>query len=122
MRTTRSFTTVGWEKYLVPDNPFVQNFLDKNGNDVLWQIAQNIHNSILDGKDSLAFVVHTNAGSVVMIERKDFLIVLDYCNDWFVKKEMYERCAEIQKFKTNLKNKVTRKQLNDSRKIQKNLI
>lgn len=122
MRTTRSFTTVGWEKYLVPDNPFVQNFLDKNGNDVLWQIAQNIHNSILDGKDSLAFVVHTNAGSVVMIERKDFLIVLDYCNDWFVKKEMYERCAEIQKFKNNLKNKVTRKQLNDSRKIQKNLI
>ena len=26
----RTFTTVGWEKYLNPiDNPFVQNFLDK---------------------------------------------------------------------------------------------
>jgi hypothetical protein len=122
MRTTRSFTTVGWEKYLVPDTPFVQNFLDKNGNEVLWQIAQNIHNCILDKKDSLGFIVHSNVGSVVMIERKDFDIVLDYCNEWFVKKEHYEKCAQIQKFKSNLKNKVTRKQLNDSQKIQTNLI
>ena len=121
MRTTRSFTTVGWEKYLVPDNPFVQNFLDKNGNDVLWQIAQNIHNSILDGKDSLAFVVHSNVGSVVMIERHDFDIVLDYCNEWFVKKEMYERCAEIQIFKSDLKTGMNRKK-HLERKKQKNLI
>lgn len=121
---TRTFTTVGWEKYLVPDNPFVQNFLDKNGDEVLWQIALNIHNSILDNKDSLAFVVHVNAGSVVVIPKEDFKEVLNYCNDWFVKKEHYEKCAEIQTFKSDLESNMTRKKLNELRKQkeQKKLI
>ena len=118
---TRAFTTVGWEKYLVPTNPFVQNFLNKNGDDVLWQVAQNIHNAILDRKESVGFVVHVNAPSIVVIDQNDYLIVLDYCNGWFVKKEMYERCALIQKYKSDLVNKTTRKKNNGSRK-QKNLI
>ena len=63
---TRAFTTVGWEKYLVPTNPFVQNFLNKNGDDVLWQVALNIHNAILDAKENVGFVVHVNAPSVVI--------------------------------------------------------
>lgn len=100
---TRTFTTVGWEKYLIPDNPFVRNFLDKNGDEVLWQISQNIHNAILDNKESIAFVVHVNVGSIVVIERKDYLQVLDYCNDWFVEREHYEKCAKIQEFKKSLK-------------------
>lgn len=118
---TRAFTTVSWEKYLVPDNPFVQNFLNKNGDDVLWQISLNIHHAIIHNKESMGFVVHTNASSVVMIEQKDYLEVLDYCNEWFVKKEMYEKCAEIQKFKSDLKNRNTRIKSNDSLK-QKSLI
>lgn len=118
---TRTFTTVGWEKYLVPDNPFVRNFLQKNGDDVLWQIAQNIHNAILDKKDSIAFVVHVNVGSIVLIEQKDFIQVLDFCNDWFVERELYERCAQIQQYKLDFKNKTNRKKLNDVKK-EKNLI
>lgn len=118
---TRAFTTVGWEKYLVPTNPFVQNFLNKNGDDVLWQVALNIHNAILDKKENVGFVVHVNAPSVVMIEKKDYITVLDYCNDWFVKKEMYEKCALIQTYKSDFKNKTSRKKLDDSKK-HKNLI
>ena len=57
---TRAFTTVSWEKYLVPTNPFVQNFLNKNGDEVLWKIAQNIHTAILENKETLGFVVHVN--------------------------------------------------------------
>lgn len=118
---TRAFTTVGWEKYLVPTNPFVQNFLNKNGDDVLWQVTQNIHNAILDGKDSIGIIVHVNTPSVVMIEKKDYITVLDYCNDWFVKKEMYEKCSLIQSYKSDFKNKTSRTELIESRK-QKNLI
>lgn len=118
---TRAFTTVGWEKYLVPTNPFTQNFMKKNGDDVLWQVAQNIHNAILDKKENVGFVVHLNAPSVVMIESKDFLEVLNYCNDWFVIKEMYERCALIQTYKSDLNNKVNRRKLRGDTK-QKNLI
>ena len=100
---------------------FVQNFLNKNGDDVLWQVAQNIHNAILDRKESVGFVVHVNAPSIVVIDQTDYLIVLDYCNDWFVKKEMYERCALIQTYKSDFKNKSSRKKLDESRK-HKNLI
>ncbi len=82
---TRTFTTVNWEKYLVPTNPYVKNFLDKNGDDVLWQIAQNIDNATRLKKENLAFVVHVNAASVVVIDKKD-----------------YEKCADIQKFKKNV--------------------
>jgi len=119
---TRTFTTVNWEKYLVPTNPFVKNFLDKNGDDVLWQIAQNIHNCILDNKDNLGFVVHVNAASVVMIDKEDFDIVLDYCNEWFVKKEHYEKCAKIQVFKSDLKNGMTRKKHLERKKAQEKKI
>lgn len=99
----RTFTTVGWEKYLNPiDNPFVQNFLDKNGNEVFDQIALNINTAILQKKESIAFVVHTNASSIVVIERKDYEVVLNHCLDWFIKKENYEFCARIDEFKQNL--------------------
>jgi hypothetical protein len=56
-----------------------------------------------------------------MIEKKDYITVLDYCNDWFVKKEMYERCALIQTYKSDFKNKSSRKKIDESKKY-KNLI
>jgi hypothetical protein len=116
----KSFTTVGWEKYLHPtDNPFVQNFLDKNGKEVLWQIALNIHNAILEKKDSLAFVVHINAGSVVVINSTDYSKVLDHCLDFFAKKEEYEICSKISKFKSDFTDTKTKK---DYLKKQKSFI
>ena len=116
----KSFTTVGWEKYLHPvDNPFVQNFLDKNGKDVLWQIALNIHNAILDNKESVAFVVHTNAASVVVIPSDDYIEVLDHCLDWFSKREEYELCSKITKFKSDFNSNLKRR---DYSKKQKTLI
>lgn len=111
---SRTFTTVGWERYLNPvDNPYVQNFLDKNGDQVLNQIALNIHNAILLNKDSIAFVVHSNAQSVVVIPKSDYLEVLNHCMKWFETKEDYEMCGKIQKFKEefNLPKKVSHKKI-----------
>jgi uncharacterized membrane protein YbjE (DUF340 family) len=116
---SRTFTTVGWEKYLNPvDNPYVQNFLDKNGDEVLNQIALNIHQAILNDKESLAFVVHTNASAVVVIAKKDYLEVLNHCMKWFESKEDYEMCSKIQRFKeelnaikTPIRKKIERKKL-----------
>jgi hypothetical protein len=116
----KSFTTVGWEKYLQPiDNPFVQNFLDKNGKEVLWQIALNIHNAILENKESVAFVVHINAGSVVVINSSDYIKVLDHTIDWFSEKEEYEICSKISKFKSDF---VDSKKKKNYIKTQKSLI
>jgi hypothetical protein len=59
-------------------------------------------------------VVHTNASAVVIIERKDYGVVLDHCLDWFIKKENYEFCSRIDEFKQNLaksknKSEITRR-------------
>ena len=116
----RTFTTVGWEKYLNPiDNPFVQNFLDKNGNEVFDQIALNINTAILQKKESIAFVVHTNASSVVVIEKKDYEVVLNHCLDWFIKKENYEFCSRIEEFKQNLAKSKTK---SETQRRKKSLI
>lgn len=100
---SRTFTTVSWERYLNPvNNPHVQNFLKINGDEVLNQIALNIHQAITNNKESLAFVVHVNASAVVVIPKKDYLEVLDHCMNWFETKENYEMCGKIQKMKEEL--------------------
>jgi hypothetical protein len=66
-------------------------------------------------------VVHVNAASVVVIDKKDYEKVLDYCNDWFIKKEYYEKCAHIQKFKKNVSDSFGKKRKITNKK-EKNFI
>jgi len=95
----RNFNQVSWEKYLIPTNSFVNSFLDKNGDAVFNQIALNIDNAVRLNKNSLAFIVHSNAQSIVVIDKKDYITVLNECIKWFVKKENYEKCSEIDNIK-----------------------
>jgi hypothetical protein len=112
----RHYTQVDWKKYLIPKNNFVKRFLDENGDAVFNQIYLNIDNALNDNKTSLAFVVHTNAHSIVIIEKKDFIDVLNECTKWFVAKENYEKCLDIEKIKNkyfakNLKKPRRKKEL-----------
>ena len=44
MRNQRAFSTVDWRKYLdINTNPRAKSFLESRGNDVLWQLASNVH-------------------------------------------------------------------------------
>jgi len=97
----RNYTKVDWKKYLTPNpnNIFVTKFLQDNGDAVFNQIALNIDNAVRLNTNSLAFVVHTNAHSVVVIDKKDYVEVLNECIKWFVQKENYEKCAEIEQIK-----------------------
>lgn len=101
--------TINWKRYLdvTNGNPQVERFLESRGNDVFWQIAQNIHKSGNGGKhtkDKLVMLIHENAPNAIFIEKKDYIEVLDLCLNWFEKKEWYERCSEIVKFKESIKN------------------
>lgn len=101
----KTLPTVHWKKYLDINNgnPQVKKFLESRGDDVLWQIAQNIQRCNRRGKDSLVMVIHENAPAAILIERSDYQNVLDLSLSWFEHKEYYERCKEILDFKKFMK-------------------
>jgi hypothetical protein len=104
-----TINTIHWSKYLdETKNPRVKNFLKHRGDDVMWQVAQNVHKSGNGGKhdkDRLVMLIHENAPYAINIPRSEYDTVLDLSLKYFEKKEDYEKCAEIVTFKKNIKNK-----------------
>lgn len=118
--SNKSISTVNWRKYLdVNTNPRVKSFLDSRGEDVLWQISQNIQRANRKGKDSLVMVIHENAPSAILIEKKDYMAVLNLSIKWFENIEYYERCSGILEIKKDL---TKSKQTNTPNKLIKSLI
>lgn len=103
MRNAKAFSTVNWRKYLdVNVNPRAKAFLDSRGDDVLWQISSQIHKAAKHGINEVILLVHPNVGSVIKITKDEYDIFLNIALDWFVKKENYKKCSELQSFKSNL--------------------
>lgn len=111
--------TIHWSKYLDEQkNPRVKNFLKHRGDDVMWQVALNIHHCVKHTKDRLVMVVHENAPYAIDIPQSDYQTVLELSLKYFERKEEYEKCAEILRFKDDVKNKRNSK----VKKTFKNLI
>ena len=104
MRRAKAFSTVNWRKYLdVKTNPRAKSFLDSRGDDVLWQIATQIHQAaVKKGLKELVLMVHPNAGAVIRIKESEYVDVLQLCLNWFEHREDYEKCTRIQWFLENL--------------------
>lgn len=105
----KTLSTVHWKKYLDINNgnPQVKKFLESRGDDVLWQISQNVNK--VGGirrelSDTLVMVIHENAPNAILIEREEYQEVLDLCLSWFEARELYEKCSEILKYKKNIEN------------------
>tara|TARA_B110000285_G_C14535520_1_gene342659 strand:- start:96 stop:458 length:363 start_codon:yes stop_codon:yes gene_type:complete len=109
MRRTKAFSTVDWRKYLdVKTNPRAKNFLKAQGDDVLWQISQNIQRMIRKDLPELVLLVHPNAGGVIKITKSEYKEVLELCLNWFEAKENYSRCLEIQQTLSKLLNHINK--------------
>ena len=119
-------STIHWSKYLdVSKNPRVKNFLKYRGDDVMWQVALNVHKAGRGGtgqKESLAMIVHENAPYAIHIPKSEYLDVLDLTIKYFQDKEEYEKCAEIMRFKDDVKNKRNSKHNNNKESVSKNII
>ena len=104
---SKILNTVHWKKYLDINNgnPQVKKFLESRGDDVLWQIAQNIQRCNRRDKDKLVMAIHENAPNAILIEKGDYIEVLDLCLSWFETREYYERCSDIVTFRKNVKAK-----------------
>jgi hypothetical protein len=91
----------------------------------MWQVAQNVHKSGNGGKydkDRLVMLIHENAPYAINISRDDYQQVLDLALKYFQDKEEYEKCAQIMRFKDDIKNKPHSKHNNNKETITKNLI
>lgn len=121
-----TINTIHWSKYLDEQkNPRVKNFLKHRGDDVMWQVALNVHKSGNGGKhtkDRLVMIVHENAPYAIDIPQSDYQDVLELSLRYFEKKEDYLKCAEIVRFKDDVKNKINSKQNNNKETSSKNLI
>jgi len=117
----KALSTVNWKKYLDINNgnPQVKRFLESRGDDVLWQISQNIQRANRKNKESLVMVIHENAPAAILIEKKDYNDVLDLSLKWFENKEYYERCSGIVEIKNDLKKS---RETKPPQKLIKNLI
>lgn len=104
MRNQRAFSTVDWRKYLdVNTNPRAKSFLESRGNDVLWQLASNVHQAaVKKNLKELVLLVHPNAGAVIRIKKEDYTEILNLALNWFEKKEDYKRCSRVKWFIENL--------------------
>jgi len=117
----KALSTVNWKKYLDINNgnPQVKKFLESRGDDVLWQISQNIQRANRKNKESLVMVIHENAPAAILIEKKDYNDVLNLSLKWFESREYYERCSGIVEIKNDL---LKSKQSKSDQKLIKNLI
>jgi hypothetical protein len=97
---------VSWERYLLEtDEPRVNNFLESRGNEVFFQISTAINDAVTNNRESVVILIHPNIQNVIEIFKKDFIVVLNRANEWFVSKEKYEVCSLISGYKENIINK-----------------
>lgn len=113
----RTYTTVEWRKYLIEaGNPRIKKFLDSRGKDVFNQVCSTINEAVIQNRDKVLMVVHPNSAGAIVIPREDFEEVYEISLAWFEKKEMYEECVLIQKYKSEFKKKTSRRTIDDSTK------
>lgn len=100
-------STVGWRKYLDPnENSRASVFLKKNGTRVFTELISNIEHAIDENKEEVIILVHPNVTSVVSIGRGEYVVILNHCLEWFKKKEEYEYCAKIVKIRDKIKKSI----------------
>lgn len=101
-----TISTIHWSKYLdEKTNPRVKSFLKSRGDDVMWQVALNVDKAGRNPKmikDRLVMLVHENAPYAIRIPKEEYEEVLELSLNFFKKKEEYEKCAQILKFKNRL--------------------
>ena len=121
MRRAKAFSTVNWRRYLdVKTNPRAKTFLQHNGDEVLWQIAGTVHKAAKKKLPEVVLLIHPNAGAVIRIPKDEYDEMLQLCLNWFVHREDYEKCTDIQWFQSDLE--AIRRGIKPSKKYREKVI
>lgn len=103
MENNITHTTVGWRTYLDPTkNNRVRKFIKFNGTEVFTNLYKSIDTAIKEDTAEILVLVHPNVSSIISIEKKEYIEVLNHCIDFFKSIQGYESCAEIVNIKKQI--------------------
>lgn len=113
--TERDTKTIHWKELLLEEkNPNVVPFIKYNGDIFFSEFLNIIKNVYKKGveitkknkKETISFniemAIHINCNYLISFTDSDFEDILNYCLDFFEKKEMYELCSEVVELKKEI--------------------
>jgi len=102
----RPLANVEWRKYFSLNNTTLNEYLDSYGDDFLNQSLSLITQAHKQNLPSIVLIEFTIDGVVSVVEKKDYLLVLQRLLNLCERLEKYEICAEIVKYQKTIQPKI----------------
>jgi len=102
----RPLANVEWRKYFSLNNTTLNEYLDSYGDDFLNQSLSLVIQAHKQNLPSIVLIDFTIDGIVSVVEKKDYLLVLQRLLNLCERLEKYEICAEIVKYQKSIKPKI----------------
>lgn len=110
------YTYVDWKKYVVPNEHHgITESMEHRGINFYSRVSDIINISWKDNAPKSVIAKIKDLDIAVMVDRKDYELVLKYCLKWFETQELYEYCAIIRDYLSDRKH-------TNIQKIKKQLI
>ena len=102
----RPLANVEWRKYFSLNNTTLNEYLYNYGDDFLNQSLSLISQAHKQNLPSIVLIEFTMDGVVSVVEKKDYLLVLQRLLNLCERMEKYEICAEIVKYQKSIQPKI----------------
>ena len=102
----RPLANVEWRKYFSLNNTTLNEYLYDYGDDFLNQSLSLIIQAHKQNLPSIVLIEFTMDGVVSVVEKKDYLLVLQRLLNLCERMEKYEICAEIVKYQKSIQPKI----------------
>jgi len=102
----RPLANVEWRKYFSLNNTTLNEYLLSYGDDFLNQSLSLVIQAHKQNLPSIILIEFTIDGFVSVVEKKDYLLVLQRLLNLCERLEKYEICAEIVKYQKSIKPKI----------------
>jgi hypothetical protein len=102
----RPLANVEWRKYFSTNNTTLNEYLASYGDDFLNQSLSLVIQAHKNNLPSIILIEFTNSDIVSVVEKKDYLLVLQKLLNLCERLEKYEICADIVKYQKSIPLKI----------------
>ncbi len=99
----RPLANVEWRKYFSPNNITLNWYLKNFGDDFIKQSIELVVTAYKENLSSFVLIEFKNTDIVSIVERSDYLLVLQHLLTLCEQLEKYEICSEIIKYQKSFK-------------------
>jgi ABC-type bacteriocin/lantibiotic exporter with double-glycine peptidase domain len=101
----RPLANVDWRKYISLNNTTLNEYLQSYGDDFLNQTLSLVSEAHKGNLPSIILIEFYDYNIVAVVEKKDYLLVLQRLLNLCERLEKYEICAEIVKYQKSIERK-----------------